>query len=88
MEENHTKGPTLVVGKMPNGKFQLKTTMRGDSRVAVSITRVDGRFGRPKLTIKETAIHYFFICAHVWLENILAGVITNYPEHHDRQSTR
>jgi hypothetical protein len=38
MEENHRKGPTLVVGKMPNGKFQLKTMMRGYSQVAVSIT--------------------------------------------------
>jgi hypothetical protein len=38
MEENHRKGPTLVVGKMPNGKFQFKTMMRGYSRVAASIT--------------------------------------------------
>jgi hypothetical protein len=37
MEENHRKGPTLVVGMMPNGKFQLKTMMRGYSRVMSTI---------------------------------------------------
>jgi hypothetical protein len=68
MKENHKERPALVVGKIPNGKFQFKAMVHGYSWVVVPVTWRNRRFGTPKLKLREMGSRYFFICAYIWLE--------------------